>query len=33
MAGVKMMALAKQRALGMTESIENAVSDVKQPGA
>ena len=33
MAGVKMVALAKQLALGLTESIENAVSDVKQPGA
>jgi hypothetical protein len=33
MTGVKMMALAKQRALGLAESIENAVSDVKQPGA
>ena len=33
MAGVKMMAFAKQRALGVAESIENAVSDVKQPGA
>ncbi len=33
MAGVKMVALAKQLALGVAESIENAVGDVKQPGA
>jgi hypothetical protein len=33
MTGVKMMALAKQRALGLGESIENAVSDIKEPGA
>ena len=33
MASVKMMALPKQRGLGLAESIENAVSDVKQPGA
>ena len=33
MAGVKVMALPKQRRLGLAESIEKAVSDVKQPGA
>ena len=33
MAGVKVMALTKQRRLGLAESIENAISDVKQPGA
>jgi hypothetical protein len=33
MASMKVMALPKQRRLGLTESIEDAVSDVKQPGA
>jgi hypothetical protein len=33
MPGVKMMTLAKQRVLGLAEAVENAVSDVKQPGA
>ena len=33
MASVKMVALPKQAGLGLAESIENAVGDVKQPGA
>jgi hypothetical protein len=33
MTSVKVMALPKQRGLGLAESIEDAVSDVKQPGA
>ena len=33
MTGVKVMALPKQRRLRLAESIENAVRDVKQPGA
>jgi hypothetical protein len=33
MTSVKVMALPKQRGLGLAESIEDAVCDVKQPGA
>jgi len=33
MASVKMVAFPKQAGLGLAESIENAVGDVKQPGA
>ncbi len=33
MAGVEVMAFPKQLALGLAESIENAVGDVEQPGA
>ena len=33
MAGVKVVALPKQRRLSLAESIEKAVRDVKQPGA
>ena len=33
MASVKMMALPKQGRLGLAESIENAITDVEQPGA
>ena len=33
MASVKVMALPERRRLGLAESIEDAVSDVKQPGA
>ena len=32
MASVKVMTFPKQRGLGLTESIENAIGDVKQPG-
>ena len=32
MASVKMVAFPKQAGLGLAESIENAVGDVKQPG-
>ena len=32
MASMKMVALPKQAGLGLAESIENAVGDVKQPG-
>jgi hypothetical protein len=33
MASVKVVALPKQASLGLAKSIENAVGDVKQPGA
>ncbi len=33
MASVKVMPLAKQGRLGLAESIENAITDVEQPGA
>ena len=33
MTGVKVMALPKQRRLGLAESIENAISNVEQPRA